>query len=800
MNNKEKAKELVAQMSLEEKASLCSGKNFWFLQGNERLGLLEIMVTDGPHGLRKQEDSADHLGLNKSVPAVCFPTAAATACTFDRDLLKEMGRKMGEECRQENVSVILGPGLNIKRSPLCGRNFEYFSEDPLLSGEMAAALVNGIQSENVGVSVKHFAANNQEKRRMTEESVVDERTLREIYLSGFENVIKKSNPATVMCSYNLLRGEFASQNEWLLTKVLRDEWSYDGVVVSDWGAVVDRVKGLQAGMDIEMPNVGPENDARIVRAVKDGRISEAKLNQTALRVVELILKTSGMPQKKYNTAAHHAFARQVAATAAVLLKNEGGILPGNLNQKAAVLGAFAKSPRYQGTGSSKIVPTSLDEPCEELRKLGLDFEYAEGYALESDQPDDALIRQACETAKDKDVVYIFAGLPDKYESETLDRTNMNMPTSHNRLIEEVCKINSKVVVILMGGSPMALPWADKVQGILLMYLGGEAVGGACADLLLGKTQPCGRLPESWPFSEQDSPSHGNFPGYPLTVEYREGPFVGYRYYATANKKVCFPFGFGLSYTKFEYSDLKLSAKSIKDTDTLTVTCTVKNSGNLPGSEVVQLYVACQNSMIIRPAQELKGFEKITLQPGESKTVIFKLAKRDFAYYNVKAAQWHVENADYEIRIASCCQDIRLAETCKVQNTEALPLPDHRQDAPSYYQIQDGIHIPDKEFETLLGHAIPPRERQKGTPHTIVSTIWDIQDKWLGRQLMGVFKSQAKKMAAGDPDMQLMMESMMMDMPLHLMTMMGGFSIVKVEGLVDLLNGHFFKGLKGLLSK
>jgi len=799
---RQKAKELVAQMTLAEKVSLCSGKNFWYLKGIERLGLPEIMLTDGPHGLRKQEASADNLGLNKSVPAVCFPTASASACSFDRGLLYEMGQAIGEECRQEKVSVILGPGMNIKRSPLCGRNFEYFSEDPLLSGEMASALTEGIQSQKVGVSLKHFAVNNQEKRRMTSESVLDERTFREVYLKGFEIAVKKARSWTVMCSYNRLFGEFASQNERLLTRNLRNEWGFDGLVVSDWGATVERVKAIQAGLDLEMPHMDDTNDDRLLQAVEDGTLELDKLDAVAARVTGLILRSGEREIWKYDVEKHHALARRVAAQSAVLLKNKAGILPGKTTDRAAVIGAFAKEPRFQGTGSSKITPVKLDNPYDELKALGLEMEYAAGYRMDSDLVDNALIQEACRVATGKDIVYLFAGLPDRYESETFDRDHMAMPAIHNELIKAVCQVNSHVVVILQSGSPMDLPWADHVQAILLMYLAGEAGGGACADLLLGNANPSGKLAESWPCLLADNPSHGNFPGYPLTVEYREGLFVGYRYYDTAHKNVRYPFGYGISYTQFEYRDLELSARAIDDCGSLTVTCAVKNNGKLAGWEIVQLYIACRGSVIIRPEQELKGFEKVALEPGEERQVRFELSGQDFAYYNVRGAAWHVESGDYEIRIGASSRDKRLAEVVHVNSTVNMVLPDLRAIAPCYYDLSGGIRVSDMEFEALLGRPIPPGERKPGTPHTINSTFSDIKDKWLGRMLLALFSRQINKLAKDRPDMKPLFEKMIMDAPLRILIMSAGenFSTARVEGLVELLNGHLIQGLKAFLKK
>lgn len=802
MNYSEQARTLVAQMTLAEKASLCSGKNFWYLKGIEHLGLPEIMVTDGPHGLRKQAANADKPEISQSVPAVCFPTASATACSFDRELLFEIGQAIGEECRQEEVAVILGPGVNIKRSPLCGRNFEYFSEDPLLAGEMAAAIIRGVQSQGVGTSLKHFAANNQERRRMTSESVLDERTFREIYLPAFEIVVKKAKPWTVMCSYNRLFGEFASQNKRLLTGILRDEWGFEGLVVSDWGAVVDRVKGVEAGLDLEMPGVGVSNDQRIIQAVENGSLSLQVLDAAACRVVELILKAGDRQPFRYDVDAHHALARRASGESAVLLKNEGTLLPGKPSYRAAVIGAFAVTPRYQGAGSSKIQPIRVDSALEELKQAGLDVEYAAGYPLDTDEVDESLLAEACRVARDKDMVYVFAGLPDRYESESFDRESMAMPQNHVRLIEAVSAVNPRVVVVLMGGSPMEMTWAERVPAILLMYLGGEAVGGACADLLLGRVNPGGRLAESWPFTEADNPSHGNFPGYPLTVEYREGLFVGYRYYDTARKDVRYPFGYGLTYTSFEFSSLQISASNIKGTDFLTVSCKVTNTGQRAGSEVVQLYVSKPGSVIIRPQQELKGFAKVLLQPGESQTVSFTLSSRDFAYYNLELADWHVESGPYLLRLSASSRDVRLEGRVEVESTVQASLPALQKVTPGYYDLSKGIQVSDAEFTALLGRPIPQRERRKGEPHTVSSTLGDIQDKFLGRQLLSIMRKQMLKFAGDDPGMALMMEKMILDMPLRTLAMMSGgsLSMQVVEGLVELMNGHLGKGLRLVTAK
>ena len=797
MDIKQKAKELVLEMTLAEKASLCSGKDAWNIKSIERLGLPSVWVSDGPHGLRKLTEG-DSLDLGKSHPAVCFPTASATACSFDKALLRRIGVALGEECRQADVAVLLGPGINIKRSPLCGRNFEYFSEDPYLSGELACAFIDGVQSQNVGVSLKHFAANNQETRRMTCDSVMDERTLREIYLAAFERAVKKSKPWTLMCSYNRLGGQLASQNKRLLTDILREEWGYEGMVVSDWGAVSDRVAGLAAGLDVEMPGCGPTNDKRIAKAVESGIVDEAVLNQTAQRIVELILRSQSREPAQYDVAAHRKLAQEAATSSAVLLKNEDALLPGHTGQNAAVIGAFAKTPRYQGTGSSKINPIQVDSVYEELSKHGLHAAYADGYRLDSDEPDEKLMSEACRIAKGRDIVYIFAGLPDSYEAESFDRVSMAMPQSHNALIEQVLGVNKNVVVVLMTGAPVEMKWADKVRGILLMYLAGEAGAGACADLLLGHANPCGKLAESWPQRLEDNPSFGHFPGYPLTVEYREAIFVGYRYYDTAGLSVRYPFGYGQSYTQFEYSDLKLSADDIKSTDTLTVTCRVQNTGTRAGSEIVQLYISPIDPVIFKAAQELKGFEKIELGAGESKEVAFTLDRRSFAHYDTQSASWCVEGGAYEMRVGASSRDIRLKRRISVISDD--PVRDMRGHLLSYYDLSNGLKVPDNAFESLLGRQIPPRVRESGAPHTINSTIEDVQDRFVGRLLLKVARGRIKKMAAESPDVAMMASKTLMEIPLRHITMQGNMSIAQIEGLVDMINGRFFAGLRKVLKK
>lgn len=673
---KRDVKGIIREMTLEEKAGMCSGKDFWHLKGVERLGIPEVMVSDGPHGLRKQAAEADHLGLNESIKAVCFPTACATACSFDRDLLEEMGERIGDECQAEDLSVILGPAVNIKRSPLCGRNFEYFSEDPYLASQMAAAHIKGVQSKNVGTSIKHFAANNQEHRRMSCSSEVDERTLREIYLAAFETAIKEAKPDTVMCSYNRINGEFASENHWLLTEVLRDEWGFDGYVMSDWGAVNDRVKGLKAGLELEMPASGGTTDKEIVEAVKNGELDEAVLDRAVERILNIVFKFADNRQEgKFDKEEDHKLAAKIEVESMVLLKNEGVLPLPTQGKKIAFIGKFAEAPRFQGGGSSHINSFKITGALEAAKEVA-QVTYAQGYDIKEDVIDQDMLNQAVETAKEVDVAVIFAGLPDAFESEGYDRSHMRMPECQNTLISEIAKVQENVVVVLHNGSPVEMPWADEVKGILEAYLGGQAVGQAEVDVLFGKANPCGKLAETIPYKLADNPSYLNFPGDGQTVEYNEGVFVGYRYYDTKEMPVRYPFGYGLSYTTFEYSDLQLSADRIKDTDTLKVTLKVKNTGDRAGKEIVQLYVADKTGAACRPVKELKNFVKVELQPQEEKTVEMELDKRSFAWYNTQIHDWYAASGEYEILAAASSRDIRLKKTVYVESTTELPIHVH----------------------------------------------------------------------------------------------------------------------------
>lgn len=664
-------KKLISQMTLEEKASLCSGLDFWHTKPIERLGIPSIRMSDGPHGLRKEETM-----FSKTVPATCFPPASCLSASWDRNLIERVGKAIGEECQAENVQILLGPGVNIKRSPLCGRNFEYYSEDPLLSSEMAKHFIKGVQSEGVGTSIKHFAANNQEHRRLTVSAEVDERTLREIYLASFEKAVKEAKPWTVMCSYNRVNGVYASENEFLLTKVLREEWGFEGFVVSDWGAVNDRVKGLSAGLDLQMPYDGGWGDKKIIEAVKKGELPEEVLDKAVERILNIVFKAIENKKENatYDKEAHHRIAREVARECFVLLKNEEKILPLKKEGRIGLIGAFARKPQIQGGGSAHVNPTMVDDAVEEIKKLvegKAEIIYADGYKIETDEVDEKLIEEAKEVAKKSDVVVIFAGLPERYESEGFDRPHMKMPENHNRLIEEIAKINKNVVVVLSNGAPIEMPWVDKVKAILETYRGGQAWGGAVADVLFGVVSPSGKLPETFPKKLSDNPSYLFFPGEGDRSEYREGIFVGYRYYDKKEMEVLFPFGHGLSYTTFEYSDLSLDKKEMTDEEILRVKVKVKNTGDMKGKEIVQLYVRDVKSSVIRPDKELKGFVKVELEPKEEKEVTFELDKRAFAYYNVEIKDWYVETGEFEILIGRSSRDIVLKDTVFVRSTKQI---------------------------------------------------------------------------------------------------------------------------------
>ena len=675
---REKITELISKMTLEEKAGLCSGADFWHTKGIERLGIPSVMVSDGPHGLRKQEDEADHLGINDSIKAVCFPAGCATASSFDRNLLDELGEIIGNECQAENISTILGPAMNIKRSPLCGRNFEYYSEDPLVSSEMASAFVRGVQSKSVGTSPKHFMANNQEYHRMTSSSEMDERTMREIYLASFENMVKKEKPWTIMNSYNKLNGTYLCENKEMLSDILRDEWGFDGYVMTDWGAMNERVEALKAGCNLEMPASGGKTDKEIVDAVRSGELDEAVLDQRCEEFLNIIFRymENRDANAVFDREKDHGKARHIEEECIVLLKNEDSILPLSPEQKTAFIGKYAAAPRFQGGGSSHINSFKTESALDALDAAdGIKKEnivYAQGYDDLEDKTDEALLREAAEAAKSAETAIIFAGLPDSFESEGYDRTHMQMPQCQITLIEEVAKVQPNTVVVLHNGTPVEMPWIDKVKAVVEVYLGGQAVGGATVNVLYGNTNPSGHLAETFPIRVQDTPCYLTYGGEHDKSVYSEGVFVGYRYYASKEMNVLFPFGHGLSYTTFSYSNLTVEKKRIRESETLRVSVDVTNTGNRFGKEVVQLYVAPKNSTVIRPVRELRAFEKTGIAPGETKTVTFLLDSRSYAYWSTEIHDWHVESGEYEIQIGKNAQDIALSRTIYVKSEHTIP--------------------------------------------------------------------------------------------------------------------------------
>lgn len=701
-----KHKDLISQMTLKEKASLCSGKDFWHLKSIERLGIPEIMVCDGPHGLRKQNSENKKVGIGNSYPATCFPTAVTTACSWDRDLIYRMGQALAEECLQHDVSVLLGPGVNMKRSPLCGRNFEYFSEDPELAGEMGAAFIAGVQSMGIGTALKHFAGNSQEMKRMTSNSIIDDRALREVYLRAFEKAVKKSQPWMVMNAYNLLNGTYCSENDWLQNKVLRDEWGFEGAVVSDWGAVNDRVAGLNGGNDLEMPSSGGINDAKIVEAVKCGVIDEDTLDERVDKLVDIILKGAAnrRPGYKFDVKAHNLLSRQIAEQSMVLLKNEDNILPLKRaeGEYVAVIGAFADKPRYQGEGSSVINPTMIDSGRRAFNNSPIDVKFADGYDRGGKRKnEDAYITEACNLAKNASKAVVFIGLTDDYESEGFDRTTMKLPDGHNRLVEAVSRVNENVIVVLQGGSPVEMPWADDVKAILNAYLGGQSVAPAIVDVLTGKANPCGKLAETYPICLKDTPTSFRYPDSKEDVQYRESIFIGYRYYDKVDRNVRFPFGFGLSYTSFEYSDIRLRKKNLTKGESTKVTFTIKNTGDAAGAEIAQVYVGKPESRVFRAPKELKGFVKVYLEPGEEKKVSVELDDRAFAFWNTATDGWCVESGEYNILVGASSRDIRLEAAVKMKSEDDATIVDLRESAGVYFD-GDPARAREDDFKVIYG--------------------------------------------------------------------------------------------------
>ena len=808
------AGELLAELSNLEKATLCTGRTFWDLHGVERLGLPSIMMTDGPHGLRKQGGDNDHIGLSQSVPAVCFPSGVGLASSWNRSLLQEVGTALGQACLQERVSVLLGPGVNIKRSPLCGRNFEYFSEDPFLSGEIAKAWIQGVQSQGIGTSIKHFAANNQENHRLVVDTIVDQRTLREIYLPGFEIAVKDAQPWTVMCSYNLLNGTYLAENKLLLTDILKQEWGHTGLVVTDWGAANQRVAGIAAGLELDMPGNGGVFTPRILAAIESGELEQGALDAAAARVIELLLKSKPALEKpfRYDAEAQHALARRAAEEACVLLQNEDSLLPLGRNGSTAVIGALATHPRDQGAGSSQITPTRIEIPLEEIARLlpdGVEPRFAPGYSLTDDSIDTALREDALVLASEVETVIVFAGLPDAYESEGFDRDHMRLPAAQLDLIQQLAEVAKKVVVVLQNGSPVELPFKDKVPAILECYLGGQAGASAIARVLFGEVNPGGKLAETFPLQLADTPCHAWFPGEPRQVQYREGIWVGYRYFGSAGVPVAFPFGHGLSYTTFEYRNIRVAGDAAADSGHcdgaalddwggLLIECDIQNTGAMAGWEIAQLYIHAGDSVVHRPRRELKGFEKIWLQPGETKTVSFAIGRRAFAYWDVVKSSWVAPGSSYDVEVGASSQDIRLTYQVGLASADE-PSPANP-DLQPYFE-PGKLNFDDKAFTALLGHDIPAVTPVR--PYHLNSTLGEASATLVGRMLMAQVKKTLFKMAdqGVDEKVERMMDAIVREMPLRsLVTLSGGKVNFKTTAVViHLMNRRFVTALRAAIA-
>ncbi len=664
--------DILKSLTLEQKACLCVGMNFWMTQNIPEMGIPSLFLSDGPYGLRKQDlNASDHLGLNDSEPSVCYPTGSLAACSWDRDLIREMGNSLGQEASQLEVDVLLGPAMNIKRSPLCGRNFEYYSEDPYLTGQLAAAFIQGVQSNGVSACPKHFTANNQETRRKAVDTIVDERTLREIYLSGFETAIKDGHSWSLMTSYNKVNGIYPAEHTHLISEIVRGEWGFEGALITDWGAMDQIAASIHAGLTLQMPGDDGSSAKKLIRAVEKGEISEEELDRAVTSLLFVIEKTRGRKKGKKRGELYHEAAYQVASQSMVLLKNESDILPLDPKKRIAVIGEMAKKPRFQGSGSSHVNVFKLVDAFSQIEKVCPQVCYAPGYSDEISTPE--MVAEAIRIAKNCDQVVLFVGLPNSYEAESYDRQDMKMPQTHNDLINAVAQANPEIVVVLSNGSPVEIPWLNQVKGLLEAYLGGEACGAAVTDILFGSVNPSGKLAETFPCKLEDNPSYLNFPGEGDRVEYHEGIFVGYRYYEKKKMLPTFAFGHGLSYTTFSYSALKLEKPSMTDQEQLKVSCRVKNTGKRSGKEVVQLYVKNSDSKINRAIKELKEFAKISLAPGEEKEVTFVLGKRAFAYYDLLLKDWHVNTGEYEICVGAASDDIRLTATVHVQATQKIKL-------------------------------------------------------------------------------------------------------------------------------
>ena len=776
---------LLKELTLEEKCALLSGAETFKTRGMPEHGIPQIWLSDGPHGLRKQAGESDHLGLNPSVPATCFPTASAVANSWDAALGEEIGAALGEEAAAQEVSVVLGPGLNMKRNPLCGRSFEYFSEDPYLAGKLAAGYIRGIQSKGVAACPKHFAVNSQETRRMASDSIVDERTLREIYLTGFEIAVKEGHPRSIMSSYNLVNGTYANENKHLLMDILRGEWGFDGAVITDWGGSNDHALGVKNGSTLEMPAPGGDSVRELLAAVKSGKISESDIDARLSELLPLVFDTKAAldaAPREFDAAAHHALARRAAEESLVLLKNEGSLLPLAAGSKVAVIGDFAKNPRYQGAGSSMVNSTQVDVLLDKLIDSALNvIGYQQGFDRHG-KPDAALQKSACELATQADTVILCMGLDEIAESEGLDRSNLRLAQNQVDLLQAVAAVNPKIVVVLYSGSVVETPWLDNCQALLYAALGGQAGAGAVADALTGKVNPCGKLAETWPLAYADIPSAADFATRRKTVEYREGLYIGYRYFTTAEKAVRFPFGYGMSYTTFAYSDMAADEQG--------VSLTVTNTGSVAGTEIVQLYVAKKNSELFRPAKELKGFARVTLAPGEKQRITIMLDDKAFRFWNVKANRWEIEGGEYELLVGASVEDIRLCEKISVHGTATVH-PYEDRDLDCYYK-GDVLHVSDADFEKLLGHPIP-NGKTKIDRNLTLGELNHARSPlgWLIWAVLTALLNASYK--RGKPDLNILFQY---NMPLRALAKMtnGAISMGMVDGIVMELQGFWILGL------
>ena len=776
---------LLKKLTLEEKCALLSGAETFKTRGMPEHGIPQIWLSDGPHGLRKQAGESDHLGLNPSVPATCFPTASAVANSWDAALGEEIGAALGEEAAAQEVSVVLGPGLNMKRNPLCGRSFEYFSEDPYLAGKLAAGYIRGIQSKGVAACPKHFAVNSQETRRMASDSIVDERTLREIYLTGFEIAVKEGHPRSIMSSYNLVNGTYANENKHLLMEILRGEWGFDGAVITDWGGSNDHALGVKNGSTLEMPAPGGDSVRELLAAVESGKITESDIDARLSELLPLVFDTKAAldaAPREFDAAAHHALARRAAEESLVLLKNESSLLPLAAGSKVAVIGGFAKNPRYQGAGSSMVNSTQVDVLLDKLIDSELNvIGYQQGFDRHG-KPDAALQKSACELAAQADTVILCMGLDEIAESEGLDRSNLRLAQNQVDLLQAVAAVNLKIVVVLYSGSVVETPWLDNCQALLYAALGGQSGAGAVADALTGKVNPCGKLAETWPLTYADVPSAADFATRRKTVEYREGLYIGYRYFTTAEKAVRFPFGYGMSYTTFAYSDLAADEQG--------VSLTVTNTGSVAGTEIVQLYVAKKDSELFRPAKELKGFARVTLAPGEKQRITITLDDKAFRFWNVKANRWEIEGGEYELLVGASVEDIRLCEKISVHGTAAVH-PYEDRDLDCYYK-GNVLHVSDADFEKLLGHPIP-NGKTKIDRNLTLGELNHARSPlgWLVWLVLTILLDVSYK--RGKPDLNILFQY---NMPLRALAKMtnGAISMGMVDGIVMELQGFWILGL------